>query len=95
MANAFLAINLNNVGMISCINLIDLNEERIYCGYRLGDAYDNYVHIDAEDVKAYNYNLEVFKDCDRDRFLNINYGYYANKPIDVFFEDYNLSEHLI
>lgn len=96
MKNVFLTITLNMGYEINNIQVIDLNEKKIYCGLnRIGDASDDDRHTLEDIVFYYPHYFEILNDYDLNRFLDINFKHYEGKSVFHFFRDYDLSEYQI
>lgn len=96
MKNVFLTIALSMNNKIKNIQVIDLNEKKLYCGVnRIGDMYDRDTHKREDIVFYYPYYFEILNDHDLNRFLDINFREYEGKPVSHFFKDYDLSEYLL
>lgn len=96
MKNVFLTITTSMIDKINNIQVIDLNEMKIYCGSsRVGDAYDNDTHTLEDIIFYYPYYFEILNENDFNRFLDIDFKKYEGKSVNHFFRDYDLSEYKI
>ena len=96
MKNVFLTITTSMINKINNIQVIDLNEMKIYCGSsRIGDSYDDNTHTLEDIVFYYSYNFEILNENDLNCFLDIDFKKYEGKSVNHFFRDYDLSEYKI